>query len=369
MRTTLLKKVWMLWVGGLVSVAPMAALGAETSPWLISDELLDHAHLTRVWQATLPLREAESFEAMNLREGRLCVRSDWNYAWSLDRNDGRIIFGLFVAQPDFPLLGWSPHGRQVISVIDNQLVEFDRDSGLPTRVSDLKMSIIAPPVRNDRFFYISAADRRLHALRAQDLVQLFEVAPRNESKITSILADEDVVVLGTDAGNLIAMMADAPRKLWQFDAAGAMAGPVVRDGRSFYFASKDTTVYRVDEVKPDKASLIWKYQTEAILDRAPHVTGTTVYQYAIGRGLTAIDKQSGQALWFLPEGIDLLAESRGRAYVITKSNTLAVMDNRTGKPLYWVNLAGVTNHVTNVTDAMIYIADNHGRVTCLRPVR
>lgn len=369
MQTTLSKKVWMFLVGGLVSVAPMATLGAERSPWLISDELLDQAHVTRVWQATLPLKEAETFDSMVLLEGRLYVKSDRNYAWSLDRNDGRIVNGLSVARPDFPLLGWSAYGQHVISVIDNQLVEFDKDSGQRTRVSDLEMSIIAPPVRNDRFFYVSAADRRLHALRAQDMVQLFEVAPRNESRITSILADEDVVVLGTDAGNLIAMMADAPRKLWQFDAAGAMAGPVVRDGRSFYFASKDTTVYRVDEVKPDSASLIWKYQTEAILDRAPRVTGTAVYQYALGRGLTAIDKRSGQALWFLPEGIDLLAESRGRAYVITKSNTLAVMDNRTGKPLYWVNLAGVTNHATNVTDAMIYIADNHGRVTCLRPVR
>ena len=369
MRTTLLLKVGMLLAGGFVSVVPLAALRAETSPSLISDELLDHAHLARVWQATLPLKEAEEFDRMVLLEERLYVKSDRNYVWSLDRNDGRVVNGLSVARPDFPLLGWSAYGQQVISVIDNQLVEFDKDSGRRKRVSDLKFSVVAPPVRNERFFYLSAADRRLHVLRAQNMVQLFEVAPRNESKITSILADEDKVVFGTDGGNLIAMMADAPRKLWQFDVAGAMAGPVVRDGRSFYFASKDTNVYRVDEVKRDAASLIWKYQAEAILDRPPRVTGAVVYQYALGRGLSAIDKRSGQLLWFLPKGIDLLAELRGRAYVITESNTLAVMDNRIGKQLYCVNLAGVADHAANVTDAMIYIADNHGRITCLRPVR
>ena len=369
MRTTLPLKAWGLLVGWLFLAIPVAALRAEASPWFISNELLGHAQLTRIWQTTLPVKETESLDTMTVSGARLYMRSSQNYTWSLDRADGRVVFSQSVARPGFPLLGWSSHGNELISVIDNQLVEFDKDSGVRRRVSDLELSIVATPVRNDRFFYVSAADRRLHALRAQDMVQLFEVSARNESEITSILADDDMVVFGTDAGNLIAMMADAPRKLWQFDAVGAMAGPVVRDGRSFYFANKDTHVYRVDEVNPSTASLIWKYQTEAILDRPPRVTATVVYQYALGRGLTAIDKRSGQALWFLPEGVDLLAESRGKAYVITKTNTLAVMDNRAGKSLYWMNLAAVVKHAVNTADGMIYVADNRGRITCLQPVR
>lgn len=369
MQTTSRRKTWGLLVGWLFWTVPVMAAGGETSPWLISDQLLEHAKLTRVWQATLPVKEAESLDAMTLLGERLYVRSSQNYTWSVDRNDGRVIFSQPVARPGFPLLGWSSYGDQLISVIDNQLVEFDRDSGVRKRVSDLEMSVVAPPVRNGQFFYISAADRRLHALRARDVVRIFEVSAWNESEISSVWADEDMVVFGTDAGNLIAMQADAPTKLWQFDAAEAIAGPVVRDGRSFYFANKDTNVYRVDAADPGAASLIWKYQTEAILDRQPRVTAGAVYQYALGRGLTAIDKQSGQALWFLPEGVDLLAEARGRAYVMTKSNTLAVMDNRAGKPLYWMNLAAVIQHAANTADGMIYVADNRGRIACLRPVR
>jgi outer membrane protein assembly factor BamB len=155
------------------------------------------------------------------------------------------------------------------------------------------------------------------------MVQIFEVSARSKAAITSVLADEEMVVFGTDAGNLVAMMADAPRKLWQFDAARAMAGPVIRDGDSYFFANKDTNVYRVDAAGSGGATLGWKYQTEAVLDRPPRVTAAVVYQYALGRGLTAIDKQSGKALWFLAEGVDLLAEIRGRAYIITKYNSLA----------------------------------------------
>jgi hypothetical protein len=45
------------------------------------------------------------------------------------------------------------------------------------------------------------------------------------------------------------------------------------------------------------------------------------------------------------------------------------MDNRRGKELFSMNFWPVTNHAANTTDGMIYVADDHGRVTCLRPVR
>ena len=369
MRITLQPKAWGLLVGGLFLLAPAAAVGGKIAPCVVSDQLLEFAQLTRVWQATLPVKQDETLDAMVVLGGRLYVRSSRNYTWSLDRDSGRAVFSQPIARPGFPLLGWSAYGDQLITVIDNQLVELNQDTGLRERVSDLELSVVAPPVRNSRFFYIGAADRRLHVLRAQDMVQIFEVSAWNESMISSILAEEDKVVFATDAGNLIAMQADARTKLWQFDATEAMAGPVVRDGRSFYFANKDTNVYRVDATGPRAATLVWKHQTEAILDRPPRVTAEVVYQYALGRGLTAIDKQSGEALWFLPEGIDLLAETRGKAYVITKSKTLAVMDNRAGKPLYSMNLANVIAHAANTVDGMIYLADNQGRIASLEPVR
>jgi outer membrane protein assembly factor BamB len=342
---------------------------ADDSHWLISRDLLDHAELTMVWQAPLSVKEGEKIELMRMLSDRLYLRSERNYTWSLDRQRGTVIFNRSLAPAGFPILGWVAHEDRILAVIDNQLAELDRDTGTEQRVSDLELSIVAPPVRNSRFFYLGAADRRVHALRARDMVEMFEVSARNESLINSVLADEDMVVFGTDAGNLIAVMADAPRKLWQFDAVEGISGPVIRDGRSFYLASRDTNVYRVDMTDAGGISLVWKYQAEALLDRAPRVTANAVYQYALGRGLFAIDKQSGQTLWSLPEGLDLLCDAGGRAYVITRHNTLVVMSNVTGRRLYWVNFAPVAYHATNVVDGKIYVAGADGRVACLEPTR
>lgn len=369
MRRSVRLGALLLCVACVLGFGSAAVRADDASHWLISRDLLDHAKLTLVWQEKLPVKKGEAIEAMLAQGDRLYVRTARDYAWSLERGTGVVVFHRSIAPAGFPVLGWTPYENDILTVIDNQLVELNRDTGQEQRVSDLELSIIAPPVRNSRFFYLSASDRRLHALRAKDLVQLFQVAAENESQITSILADEVMVVFGTDAGNVIAIAADAPRKLWQFDAVEGIAGDVVRDGSSFYLASKDTHVYRIDMTEQGDISLTWKYQAEAILDRAPQVTAKVVYQYASGRGISAIDKRSGQALWFLPEGVDLLAEAADKAYILTKHKTLVVMDNIAGKKLYSVNFAPVAYHAANPLDAKIYVAGADGRVACLAPIQ
>jgi outer membrane protein assembly factor BamB len=339
------------------------------SSLMISPDLLDHAGLKTTWDQKLPLKEGEKFVSVTLLGDRLYLRSDRNYLWSLDRAKGDVIFSRSIAPTSIPVLGLTAYENSLISVIGNKLAELDINSGKEQRVSNLDLSIVAPPARNNRFFYVGAADRRLHVLRADNLVETFSVTADDDSLITTVLADDSFVAFGTHAGDLVGMAPDAPTKLWQFKATEAVAGPVIRDGSSFYFASTDTQVYRVDVAENTGATMTWKYQTEAVLDRPPRVTQDFVYQYAVGRGLTAIAKQTGKAAWSLPEGIDLLAEAGAKAYVLTKTRTLTVMDNAAGKKLFSVNFAPVTDHAANTTDARIYIMDGIGRVTCLEPIR
>ncbi len=63
-----------------------------------------------------------------------------------------------------------------------------------------------------------------------------------------------------------------------------------------------------------------------------------------------------------------MTEAKDRAYVITKNRKLVVMDNLSTKKLYSVNFAKVTRYTANITDSKIYIADEHGLITCLQPV-
>jgi outer membrane protein assembly factor BamB len=226
-----------------------------------------------------------------------------------------------------------------------------------------------PAARNSSHFYVAGIDKRLHALSAKNMVQAFEVAADNESVITSILADDNFVILATDKGNVISIVPNKAVRLWQFDAAGAIAGPVVRDWMSVFFASKDTNVYRIDMAEPPgQKRLVWKYQAAGVLEEAPRVTQTVVYQHVRSKGVVAINKENGSAMWSVPGGLDLLAEAKGKAYVITDAGTLVVMDNAKARKLYAVNFAHISKHAANAMDDKIYIADKSGRIACLQPV-
>jgi len=250
--------------------------------------------------------------------------------------------------------------------LGNRLVEINPEYGMERSAKRLEFVAACPAARNKMFFYVAGTDRRVHTLRSEDKIQVFEVAAKSDSMINSVVADEDSVVFATEAGDVISITPDRSKRLWQFNAADGIAQPIVMDAESLFAASKDTNIYRLD-AKTGK--LVWKYQMGAMLEKGPQVTEKIVYQYARNEGLSAIDKESKKLLWQLEEGLDLLAEAEGKAYVITKDETLVVMDNKKAKQLYSVDLSGVSRYAVNVGDSKIYVADKEGRIACISPIK
>jgi len=335
--------------------------------WLVSPELLKHAKLEIVWQMELLLDQGESLRDLHILGNRIYALSNRNYMVSLSREKGGVIFERAFAPIGFRIIGLELYNDELFSVVGNELLEVNPEFGTKSGTTLLEFGVVCPAARNGSYFYLSGTDRRIHTLRAGDKVQVFEVAADKAPMINSIIADENFVIFGTEAGNVVSFTPDGPKRLWQFDAAGGIAGPIVRDSNSLFFASKDTNVYRVDIIDTLKKEFVWKYQTAAVLDRAPRVGETIVYQHVPYQGLVAINKENGKLVWEVPRGIDLLAEAAGKAYVIAKGR-LVVMDNKKAKHLYSVNFAGISKYTANMADSKIYIANEAGRIACLKPV-
>ena len=341
----------------------------SSSRGLISSELLRHAHLKVLWENELPIKDTESVKQLLVLGSRVYVVSDKDYIISLNRDNGKIVFGKTFKPAGLLAGGFKLYEDELLYVSGSRLIQIEAESGTERSTADLGFGMTCPAARNSSFFYVAGVDHRLHVLRADDKVQLLEISADNESMITSVLADEAFVIFATAAGNIISIQPNAATRLWQFDAFDAIAGPVVRDWASLFFASKDTNVYRVDMVGlPERKRLVWKYQTAAVLDQAPRVTQEVVYQPVRGKGVTAIKKETGTLLYSVPGGVDLLAEHKNRAYVMTKAGTLAVMDNIKARKLYSVNFAGVSRFAANTADGKIYVADKRGRMACLQPI-
>ena len=337
----------------------------DVSGELVSSELLAAGNLEMVWRNVLPIKVEEELERLTIVGNRVYALSDRNLMFSLNKENGEMVFGRQIGEVGFAVVGLELFGNELFSLIGGRLVELDPESGVELGRSRLAVGAVCAAARNRQYYYVGGADRRVHTLNVGNKVQVFEVAAKNDSMITSIVADRRFAIFGTDEGNVISIAVDEPKLRWQFDADGGIVEPMVRDRNSLFVGSKDTSVYKIDI---ESGRLEWKYAAGAMLEKGPRVTESVVYQYARNKGLAAIDKYSGKRIWHLGDGVDLLAESGQKAYVITSGGRLVVMDNRNAKQLYSVDFTGVSRYAANVVDSKIYIGDDAGRVACLRPI-
>ncbi len=334
--------------------------------WLIPRAMLASTELEIVWQFNLPMSKGESLDRLFLDGNRLYALSSQNFLSCINRADGNVMFAGPIAPAGLPVADFESYKGGLITMVGDKLIEISADFGIKKTTTSVTSRAVCPIVRNDSFFYIAGADKRIHVLKADNKVQVFEVAAENDSRITSVLAEQEFVVFATEAGNVIRIAPDKAVKIWQFNAPAAIIGPVVHDANSLYFACRDTCVYRLGLSSGD---ILWKCQTQGILDVAPQLGGKLVYQRVPDMGLVAIDKTAGTFVWPVKDGVGLLSESGDKTFVITKGGFVTAMDNVKAKQLYSVYLGLPVKYATNTADAKIYIADAKGRIACLEPAK
>jgi outer membrane protein assembly factor BamB len=332
---------------------------------LISPQLLKAGKLQSVWDTKLPMEKNERLEKMVIIGEQIYALSDRNFLACINRQTGSVLYSRTIAEAGMPFLGLELYKDKLFCVMGDKLVELNAELGTEVSSRRLGYVVLCPPARNSEYFYVSGEDKRIHTLRAADGVELLEVSAEDDSAIVTLLADEEFVIFGTDTGKVVRLAPGEPRRMWQFAAQEGIAGEIVPDGNSVYFASRDTNVYRL-ELK--NGQLVWKYQMAAKLEKSPRVSGTVVYQPVAGKGVSAIEKSSGKLMWDFAGGAEVLTEADNKAYIITEDGELVVMNNKQAKVVYSVNFSAVERYAVNLQDSLIYVGDEEGRIACLKPI-
>ena len=145
---------------------------------LVSKELLTHGKMESVWEVKVPIKETETLKQLVILNDRVYAISDLNYVVSLNRQTGAVIFSRGIAPAGFPMLGLGHYGDELFSIIGNEVIEINQDSGAEIRSERLAVRATCPAVRNDSYFYVAGVDNRVHCLRSEDKVHLFEAAEK-----------------------------------------------------------------------------------------------------------------------------------------------------------------------------------------------
>jgi outer membrane protein assembly factor BamB len=336
------------------------------SRWLIDESRLNATDVKIDWQFNLPMSDRESTGLMKITGNRLFELSNRNFLTCFNRTDGNVIFSNFIEEERLPYKGLEYYKGLLLTLVGKKVVEVNTDFGVTKSFQISGYGVTSNVVRNDSFYYFAGLDNRLHALKENDKVQAFEAAAENDSTITSILAEEDTVIFATDAGNVICIVAEGPKRLWQFDCPKAVAGQVIHDGNLLYIACKDTKIYCIEAAT---GHLTWSYQTQGILNEAPQAGKMALYQYVPDAGVVALDKKTGKFIWQVKDGVGFLSEYGDKTFVLTKSGVITAMDNVKRKQLYTIDLGQALKFSSNLIDSKIYVCDDKGRFACIEPIR
>jgi outer membrane protein assembly factor BamB len=344
----------------------------QSSGALVSEALAGEAGLKQDWQIRLPIKTGtgESVDRLFVFDPYLLVLTNQNYLFCRNRVDGSYRFELQIAEKGLPVVDPLYLENRILFLIGSQLKVLDPASGMIVRKADLSEageSRNASFAKNDRFVYVAGVDRRIHAFRIQedgDYVRLFTATADNDSAITSIHATNDRVYFATLTGNVVAMEAGRPRKIWQYNASGPISAPLVPGEGVLYAGSQDTKLYKISA---SNGTLLWDtpfFAGDKILN-APYPGKTVLYLNAGISGLYGISEQTGKEIWNVPNGKSVLCESGERAYVYAQPGVLVVMNNATGQEVFSLNFSEVSCYGVNLLDSRMYVADKQGRVACI----
>jgi outer membrane protein assembly factor BamB len=352
-------------VGLVLVFAGVEGFGqSQEQGFLISPVLLKHSGMEMQWQLNLPIKPAEKVERLFVFDEYLYVLTDHNYLFCLERVKGTLRFEQQLAVAGLPVCEPKYYQGKLNFVVGNELLVLDPAAGAISEKRKLKgfgKGSVCGIARNSAYLYVVGSDRRIRALVAGEYWEKFSVSADNDSLINSLVVDDELIIFATETGNVVKVLSEGPAKKWQFDIPGTIKAPIVRDGESLYVGSENTKLYKLDINTGQK---LWPvdFQTGAVLTESAIIGKKAVYQYASDKGLYAIEKEGGEKAWQVENGIGILTEKGGRAYVLAKEGVLVVMDNDSGEQLYSVNVSAVNRHATNMTDSAIYVSDDKGRL-------
>ena len=338
----------------------------QKSSMLIDPVLLKSAGLELVYQVNVPVKKDEGIKAIYVANEYVFAITGNNYMVCFNRADGRMHFINRFSAPGIPVNEPYVFDDKLLFVVGKEIKELDPKNGIISHDYQTKMLSIAPVVRNTEYLYHAGVDARVRAYTIDDFTLSFMVTADDDSHITSMVADDYSFVFVTSSGTLVSLEPNSKRKMWFFDIGAEVKTPLVKDDKDIYATSLDSNVYKFDSFK---GNLHWRTALGERLTRNYFVGKELIYVPTSTKGVVGINKETGSIVWQSKESYNFLSEKNGRAYLITKSGVMVVMDNVKGKQLYSLNVSNVTDFAANTYDGDIYLADEDGSLVCVRPIK
>ncbi len=341
------------WAVDFLPPEPLAKAGFETS-----------------WRLTLPLDPDQYLVSAYLVDDQLyfCTQDGWTLA--VEANTGVLRWNRQVTDRGYFVEAPVHLGDQAIFATPGRVTAFHRVLGDGIARRELDFAAATPPVADGRRYYLAGRDRRLYAFDPNDHRVVWQILTPGAVAGGLELRDGTLYAV-TTIGQLIAVNVDGdePRLTWARGSktpADVMAGIGIDDERVFV-AGRDWALWAY---RRSGGQVLWRARLGGPLYDTPVSVADRVLQFSPTEGLVALDSLSADDMtlyaWRWPTGRQVLTRLDDRLLVKSIDGVIDVLDLATGASLNKIPAYGFNIGVTSVTEPVIYLADENGRLVCAR---
>lgn len=190
--------------------------------------------------------------------------------------------------------------------------------------------------------------------------------PATNGATTPILPAGDILLYGTQGGEVVALAAGGQGAYWRFQTGGVVHGaPVVQSG-VVYAGASDGLLYALDLAS---GAFRWAFAARDAIAASPAVADGVVYAACEGRRLYAVDAGTGRLLWQAATGGPLAAApvvAGDSVYAGGDDRKLYVFDRQTGQRRWTFATAGAVTAAPAIAGEVVYLADRKKTVYALK---
>jgi outer membrane protein assembly factor BamB len=354
-----------LWVGTVLALACPGVLAEED---FIPPQPLYQASLVKYWQLQLPLDSGQQVQQAYLVDDHLYLGTQDGYVFALHAPTGVVRWLRPITRSGYPLRRPCHADDRAIFITPVDMQVYDRLSGDPIGRRELRFPAGTAGVSDGIRVFVGGLDRRLYALDVQTQYVDWRVITGGPIGSTPAIHG-DLVYVADDAGHVYACTRDRKLFQWQASAYDRITADLVVAEAGVFVASRDFSLYLLDL---NFGNLRWQARFSGPLYDPPVVTPELVYQYCPADGLVAVEAAAvgvvGERLrWKLPAGRMALAVHGDQVYVLTRNETIAAVQIKTGDVTHTIPAPGLVLGIPAPALETIYLASPDGRVFCARP--
>ena len=215
-------------------------------------------------------------------------------------------------------------------------------------------------------FFVASSGGEIAAIRLAEGISAWEIV--NDDLVTAPPGYYSNYVYVGGENNLFFAVQLTPihKVVWSQATDGPITTAFYVGPHGAFVPCEDMRVYAFD---PLSGVPLWEepFSTRGACRQPIQVAESTVFQYADGDRLYAINLFTGKKRWDMPDGRMVLAVIDEDVYVLDKNKILHVVNETTGEIKVSVSLAQFDLFVRNTTAPALFVGTRDGQIRCLRP--